>query len=220
MKILLVDDHPLVRAAMKDLLQEVHAAEPDEAGSCEEALLRTAKQSYDLVLLDLMMPGLNGLDALKTFRSAAPDVPVVVLSRAEDPDTILKALECGAMGFIPKSSSTQLIQQALKLVIFAKAVYVPPIALEAHDLSHISAETSRRDEVLGRFTPRERQVLDLYIRGDSYKEIARALDIELNTVKTHVAAVLQHLQVPTRAKAVCAAAKLGMSLESGAQRDP
>jgi DNA-binding NarL/FixJ family response regulator len=102
MKILLVDDHPLLRSGMRFLLRSLDAAlETDEAGNCADALQRLAGGSYDLVLLDLKMPGLNGLDALAALRAAAPGTPLVVVSGESDPGVVRAAIEGGAMGFIP-----------------------------------------------------------------------------------------------------------------------
>ena len=196
MKILLVDDHALFREGLKCLLPGLDAGlELDEAGTCAEALERAATHSYDLVLFDLKMPGLNGLDALTALRDAVPAVPVVVLSGEDDPRTIRAAIERGAMGFIPKSSTPELLIQALRLVL-ANGVYLPPTALH--------------DETMPGITPRQREVLHRVIQGKTNKVIARELGISDGTVKEHLKAVLRSLGAHTRTEAVYVAAKLGL----------
>lgn len=206
-KVLLVDDHVLFREGLKSLLRCLDAeVEMDEAGTCAEALECVATRSYDLVLLDLKMPGRYGLDALTALCEAVPDVPVVVLSGEDAPDTIRAAINLGAMGFIPKSSTPELLTQALRLVL-AKGVYLPPAALDA---SPVPSETSRSDEAQLGITPRQLEVLLCVIQGKTNKEIARQLGIADGTVKEHLKAVRSRFGVRTRTAAVYAAAKLGL----------
>src|ERR1700687_3002845 len=131
MNILLIDDHALFREGLKFLLRSLDAAlEVDEAGNCAKALEHAAARSYDLVLLDLKMPGVEGLDALVALRDAISAVPLVVLSGEDNPGVIRAAIERGAMGFIPKSSTPEVLVQALRLVL-AHGVYLPPAVLDA-----------------------------------------------------------------------------------------
>ena len=200
MKILLVDDHALFRQGLRSLLLPLDVdLEIDEAGTCAEALERAATSRYDLVLLDLKMPGQSGLDALAALRAAIPDVPIVVLSGEDDPHTIRGAIESGAMGFIPKSSSHDLLIQALRLVL-AKGVYLPALALDGVDAK------------LPGITPRQLDVLRYVIQGMPNKVIARELNISDWTVKQHVSDVLHRLNARNRTEAVYAAAKLGLRL--------
>ena len=115
MNILLVDDHALFRGGLKFLLQQLDTGLVlDEAGNCAQALERAEVRRYDLVLLDLNMPGVSQLDALAALREAVPDAPVVVLSGEADPRVVRAAIEGGAMGFIPKSSTPEVMVQALR----------------------------------------------------------------------------------------------------------
>jgi len=214
MKILLVDDHPLLRGGMRFLLRSLDAAlEMDEAGNCAEALERVAAGSYDLVLLDLNMPGINGLDALAALRGAAPDMPLVVVSGESDPGVVRSAIEGGAMGFIPKSSSPEVLIQALRLVL-AHGIYLPPLVLEAAYAAPASAPASPRIEPieLPGLTTRQMEVLRCVIRGKPNKAIARELELSEGTVKAHLAAVFHALGVHSRTEAVYAAANLGLRL--------
>jgi DNA-binding NarL/FixJ family response regulator len=215
MKILLVDDHPLLRGGMRFLLRSLDAdLETDEADDCNQALELVAEHSYDLVLLDLKMPGLNGLDALAALRNAAPGIPLVVLSGESDPGIVRAAIEGGAMGFIPKSSTPEVLIQALRLVL-AQGVYLPTVVLEAARSGTASAplaQTAADDAALPGISPRQMEVLHRIIKGKPNKVIARELDLSEGTVKAHVSAVFQALGVHSRTEAVYAAAKLGLRL--------
>jgi DNA-binding NarL/FixJ family response regulator len=213
MKILLVDDHPLLRAGMRFLLRSLDdGLEMDEAGNCTQALELVAGRSYDLVLLDLNMPGLNGLDALAALRAAAPGMPLVVLSGEIDPGVVRAAIEGGAMGFIPKSSTPEVLTQALRLVL-AHGVYLPPLVLEAAYAAPSSSSLTRTaSTVLPGLTPRQMEVLRCVIKGQPNKVIARELELSEGTVKVHLSGVFQALGAHSRTEAVYAAAKLGLRL--------
>ena len=217
MKVLLVDDHVLFRDGLKFLLRALDPGlEPDEAGNCAEALERAGEHDYDLVLLDLKLPGRNGLDALDALREAVPGVPLVVLSGEDDPHTIRTAIERGAMGFIPKSSTSDVLVKALQLVL-ARGVYLPPAALDT-DYSFAAASAlpppqgGPGDTTLEAITPRQMEVLRCVIQGKPNKVIARELGIASGTVKQHVSGVLRSLGAHNRTEAVYAAAKLGLRL--------
>src|SRR5689334_20600902 len=131
MNVLLIDDHVLFREGLKFLLRSLDAElEVDEAGDCAEALEHAAARGYDLVLLALKLPGAAGLDALEARRDAIPSAPLVVLSGEQSPAVVRAAIERGAMGFIPKSSTPKLLIQALRLVL-SRGVYLPPAVLDA-----------------------------------------------------------------------------------------
>jgi DNA-binding NarL/FixJ family response regulator len=214
MKILLIDDHALFREGLKFLLRSLDAAlEVDEAGNCAKALEYAAARSHDLVLLDLKMPGVEGLDALSALREAIPAVPLVVVSGEDNPGVVRAAIERGAMGFIPKSSTPEVLVQALRLVL-AHGVYLPPTVLDAGGTASVSAasQTSAGQAALSGLTPRQVDVLRCVIQGKPNKIIARELDISEGTVKAHLSSVLRAFGVRNRTEAVYAAAKLGLTL--------
>ena len=216
MKILLVDDHPLLRGGMRFLLRSLDAdLEMDEASNGTQALECVAAQTYDLVLLDLKMPGLNGIDALAALRAAVPGTPLVVLSAEDDPAVVRTAIEGGAMGFIPKSSTPEVLIQALRLVL-AQGVYLPPAVLEAahpaSSNSSFSVRTGPDEGMLPGLTPRQMDVLRCVIRGKANKVIARELEVSEGTVKAHLSAVFLALGAHNRTEAVYAAAKMGLRL--------
>lgn len=216
MNVLLVDDHPLLRGGMRFLLRSLDAdLKMDEASDGGQALDLVAARSYDLVLLDLKMPGLNGLDALAALRAAVPGTPLVVLSAEDDPGVVRAAIEGGAMGFIPKSSTPEVLIQALRLVL-AHGVYLPPAVIDAphSTFSHPSSfgKADPGDGQLPGLTQRQMDVLRCVIKGETNKAIARELEVSEGTVKAHLSAVFQALGAHNRTEAVYAAAKLGLRL--------
>jgi DNA-binding NarL/FixJ family response regulator len=213
-KILLIDDHALFRGGLKFLLRSLDdALEVDEAGNCAQALELAAAGRYELVLLDLKMPGVAGLDALAALREALPEAPLVVLSGEDNPGVVRAAIERGAMGFIPKSSTPDVLIHALRLVL-ARGVYLPPMVLDAAARAPVSAAsgTSADQAVLPGLTPRQMAILHFVIQGKPNKIIARELNISEGTVKSHLSSVLHALGTRNRTEAVYAAAKLGLRL--------
>jgi DNA-binding NarL/FixJ family response regulator len=214
MKMLLVDDHALFREGLKLLLRSLGGdLEPDEAGDCAQALDKMAGGRYDLVLLDMNLPGRGGLDALTALREAAPSTPVVVLSGEEDPQLVRGAIDRGAMGFIPKSSTPEILIPALRLAL-AGGVYLPPAVLDtrAGSARPASPQPKAEEAAPAGLTQRQTAVLRCVIQGKPNKVIARELDISEGTVKAHLSAVLQALGAHNRTEAVYAAARLGLRL--------
>lgn len=226
MKILLVDDHSLFREGLRHLLSELAAdATILEAGSGSEALAAVSQNlDLDLILLDLSLPDLGGLEILTRLHDSQPEIPVVVLSGSEQIADIIAALEIGARGYIPKSASSQVLCAALKLV-FAGAVYVPPAvfatpcldasAQPAPKLADLwrAGESVSDPAALG-LTPRQQDVLKLIVEGKSNKLIARELGIEESTVKVHISPVLKALKVTNRVHAILAVGRLGIKFDS------
>ncbi|MEO5375751.1 MAG: response regulator transcription factor [Alphaproteobacteria bacterium] len=202
MKVLIADDHPLVRSGMRAVLNDF---DPDmvvvEAVDFPQVLARVEQHpDLTLVLLDLNMPGSERFSGVAALVERCPTVPVVVLAGSEDPADVRGALDRGAAGYIPKSSSTAVILTALRLVL-AGGVYVPPAALHAGAAESPPAPPPPAHDLL---TERQVEVLALMRQGKSNKEIARALGIAESTVKAHVSVILKALNVTSRAKAVVA----------------
>lgn len=239
MRVLLVDDHTLFREGIALLLRPlVQPLETWEAGSCEEAVdVIEQRGAADLVLIDLGLPGASGLEGVRQLREAHPEMPVVVMSSADDKDTVLAALDAGAMGFIPKSSTSAVMIGALKLIL-AKGIYLPPSVFLATrhlapapassvaaasapvavapvppaGLAAASEAPAVRPTDLG-LTQRQAEVLHLLLQGKPAKLIGRELDLSLSTVKAHTSAVLRALNVTTRTQAVVAAGRIGLRFE-------
>lgn len=221
MKILLVEDHALFREGFRLLLQQIDAqAHILEAGDARSAFAcASAHDDLGLVLLDLGLPDMPGLDVISEFRERFPACPVVVLSGSDDRDTVMASLDRGAMGFIPKASNSQLLMGALQLV-FANGVYIPPSVLLRPAGSATNANSTALNHARGASQPselglteRQVEVLRLLVQGQSNKLIARKLDLAEATVKAHVTAVLRALKVTTRTQAVLAVGELGWSLK-------
>lgn len=210
MKLLVVDDHALFREGLKLLLTGLEPqARLQEAGDLVQALKLADGADFDLILLDLKLPGPHGLDALESLRDASAGVPIVVLSGEDDPAVVRAAIERGAMGFIPKSSTPEVLIQALRLVL-ARGVYLPPLALGAR--AAVALPAGSAEIKLPGITERQMDVLRCVIRGKPNKVIARDLDISEGTVKLHLSAVFRALGAHNRTEAVYAAAKLGLRL--------
>jgi DNA-binding NarL/FixJ family response regulator len=214
MKILLVDDHVLIRDALRGVLKEL-AADADvlEASDCRQAMrMIDAHPDLHLILLDLNLPDRDGFAVLADLRSRHATISLVVLSALNDRENVLKALDLGALGFIPKSAPRDVMINALRL-IFAGGIYIPPEALGG-------AESKGRQPVAGRsllpadlgFTDRQMEVLALMMHGKSNKAISRLLKVAEPTVKHHVTAILKALKVANRTEAVIVVASLGWKL--------
>lgn len=217
MKILVADDHALFREGLRYVLARLDdAVEVLEARDGAEALALASRQpDLELVLMDLAMPGMDGVAGLRALRARIPSVPVVILAASEEPDDVRLVLDGGAMGFIPKSSTSDVMLSALRLVL-AGGVYLPPALLDRSPAAR--GPLPRRAtslEGLG-LTPRQHDVLRLLGRGKSNKEIAQALGLAEGTVKLHVSAILRALDVENRTQAVIAAARLlGLAGQTG-----
>jgi DNA-binding NarL/FixJ family response regulator len=203
MRALVIDDHPLsqeiVPMVLAKALGEISVA---TEGTLEAAIARThSGEAPDLVLLDLGLPGCVGLDAIARFRRAFPELRLVVLSARCDRELILGALEAGAVGYIPKTSKPDVMIAALK-VIAAGGTYVPPEALE----EPLKGAPRRRGAL--DLTERQKEVLELILKGYNNERIAVELAIAPNTVKQHAHAIFTALGVSTRAQAVIAATRL------------
>ncbi len=218
MKFLVIDDHALIRQALQNMLRVLDSsAKVLESADCSAALALAAEQpDLDLILLDLHLPGMGGMDALTHFRQSHPSVPVVVLSGANDRQTVLTAIDRGAMGFIPKSSSNDVMLSALRLVL-SGGVYLPTEILDHAGLStvgNIGSKTLGRTPMELGLTDRQMEVLALLLQGKSNKLICRELGLAEGTVKIHVTAVLKALNVTSRTQAVIAASQLGLRFDA------
>ncbi len=213
MRLLIVDDHALFRQGLRFLLRDLDPQlEISEAGDCTEALA-LAGQPFDLVLLDLHMPGINGLEALQTVRQAFESSRIVVLSGDDDPRLVRQAIDEHAAGFIPKSSTPQVLLSALRLIL-ADGVYLPTVALRNVDDTGAGAGPELAGNRIGQvLSQRQLDVLRKAVQGKANKVIARELGISEGTVKAHLAAAFRALGVKNRTEAVYAAARSGLQLK-------
>lgn len=199
MHILLVDDHTLFREGLLHVLKQLDAEVlVYETANVEQAIQRlTLTRNIDLILLDIDLPGMDGLTALPSLQKLAPTVPIVVLSGSESPMHIQKALDNGAFGYIPKSHSSHQMREALSFVMRGD-IYVP-INLLDNPVASQNVLTARQIEVL-----------KLMATGLPNKSIAKTLQMAEATVKTHIAAILLTLGTHNRTQAVTEATRRGL----------
>lgn len=208
-RIVIVDDHPLFRGALRQALSTaISDVEILEAGSLDE-LSTTLEQTKgaELILLDLSMPGVQGLSGLLLLRAQSPEIPVVVVSASEDPGTVRRALEFGASGYIPKSLAVDKIRAAVRLILDGGVWSPPEIPLDGAT----DPETRDLATRLGTLTPQQVRVLMMLGEGLLNKQIAYKLSVSEATIKAHVSAILQKLGVDSRTQAVIAIGKIGGS---------
>jgi DNA-binding NarL/FixJ family response regulator len=202
---IVADDHPLFRNALGHTIGQAQpGARILEAGSLDEVLAAMdAAGEVDLVLFDLKMPGSRGFSGLMYLRAQYPAQPVCVVSASEDPATIRSALALGASGFIPKSASTEAIAEAIAAIL-AGGEWLPP-GLD------LAGEPDPQEELMRRLkslTPQQVRVLMMLSEGLLNKQIAFELGVSEATVKAHVSAILQKLEVENRTQAVLAAGRI------------
>lgn len=201
------DDHPLFRGAIKETLRSIDdQVNILEAGDFEAAKKLVAETpDVDLVLLDLTMPGTSGLSGLVTLRAMQAAVPVVIVSASDDVATIRRALELGASGYIRKSSSIEEIRNAINTVLAGGIAAPSNIELGAETDPDI-LDLIQRIQAL---TPQQARVLGMLAEGLLNKQIAYELGVSEATIKAHVSAVLQKLNVDSRTQAVIRLSKIG-----------
>jgi len=216
MNILVVDDHFLIRDALRDWLTKLNSeATILEAANGHQAIeLISEHTELQLVLLELDLPDRDGFSVLSELRKRHPTVSVVVLSARQDPESVARALDLGALGFIPKSERQEVLLSAIELV-FAGGTYIPSQFLlgEAHSSSRPDAPFAdgmrpRKPADFG-LTDRQLAVLELMMKGKSNKAICRELKRAEPTVKNHVTAILKALKVMNRTEAVIVVSSLG-----------
>jgi DNA-binding NarL/FixJ family response regulator len=218
MKVLIVDDHALLREALGRVLATlVPGAEVHEAAAPKQAFERIdAMPDLDLVLLDLALPGMHGLAMLRALRERHPAIAVVVVSASVDRETVRRALDSGAMGYIPKSSSNEVLKSALQLVL-SGGIYIPPELLGRGEEPAAPQSGVRAPADIG-LTERQAQILALLVQGEPNKVICRELDLAESTVKNQVTVILKALNVTNRTQAVLAADRLGLALPDPRRR--
>ncbi|MGH6814729.1 MAG: response regulator [Hyphomicrobiaceae bacterium] len=208
-RIIIVDDHPLFRGALNQALSTaIPSVKIAEAGSLDELDKKLSADAYDLILLDLAMPGVQGLSGLVHLRAQWPEIPVVVVSASEEARIVGSAIEFGASGYIPKSQPAERIREGVRKVLDGE-IWTPP-EIELAPRENAAGGLAAK---LATLTPQQARVLMMLGEGLLNKQIAFRLGVSEATVKAHVSAILQKLGVDSRTQAVIAVAKL-------AQGDP
>ncbi len=203
MKILIVDDHALFRESLSLALSGLEVGEQTilQAEESTQALaLARANPDLELILMDIDMPGTNGLDTIRSLHEVLPDVPVIIISAHEEHRSITRAMTLGAKGFIPKTTPIDIMLSALKLVL-SGGVYLPPQLLASHNVS---------DSAAVELTPRQMESLKYLQRGVQNKVIAHELNLSESTVKVHVRRIFTSLGAKNRSQAVNNAIEQGI----------
>jgi two-component system, NarL family, nitrate/nitrite response regulator NarL len=211
MKILIVDDHPIYRKGLIALLDQI---EPDtallQASDGAQALALIAENDdLDVVILDLVIPGMDGLRAIVEFGRIRPELPVIILSSSENPADVRAALANGALGYVPKSAAEHTLLAAIRIVLNGD-IYVPPFVLlqtETGQLSGLKIESGSDRSIL---TERQIEVLRRISAGQLNKIIAVELGLSEKTVKSHITAILRVLKVMNRSQAAAVARAAGI----------
>jgi DNA-binding NarL/FixJ family response regulator len=204
-KVLIADDHMVVRAGLRAILD----AEPDmqqvgETSSGEEAIERVRETQPDVVLMDLRMPGMGGLEAIRKIKNQYPDVQVVILTTYDDDSLIVRGLQAGARGYLLKDTPRQVLYDAIRAA--ARGESLLPENVIDRVVAHLQAPSQPGADIL---TPREQQVLVLMADGATNREIAYKLSIAERTVKTHVTSLFNKLGANSRVEAVSIALRHG-----------
>jgi DNA-binding NarL/FixJ family response regulator len=230
MKVLLIDDHPLILSALQTVIESLGTDTTVVGASSARAARETLKGDgdFDLVLLDLQLGDADGFDVLVEFRAKYPALPVVVVSASERASDVIRAVDAGAMGFVPKRASHATLFEALHMVM-SGGIFVPPMTMgyepapaalaESDTVPSVLRVLSEPDDDSGfhsntmslaeiGLTPRQTEVLALLLKGQPNKLIARELNLSVETVKDHVAAVLRTLGVSSRTQAVLAVSQM------------
>ena len=209
LNIIIADDHPLFRNALRQALSGSFANtnwfEADSADALQ-ALLEQTETSYDMVLLDLQMPGSHGYSTLIHLRTHFPELPVVVISAHEDAMTISRAVHYGSAGFIPKSASMETLADALTAVLYGDMWLPANIELQEID----EDATDQMASKLADLTPQQYKVLQMFAEGLLNKQIAYDLGVSEATIKAHATAIFRKLGVRNRTQAVIALQQLEM----------
>lgn len=204
-RIIIADDHPLFRAALRQTIEtQFGDALIEEAGDIETLTgLLDKNRECDLVLLDLAMPGVRGFSGLLLVRAQFPDIPVMIVSASDDQQTMSRSIDLGASGFLPKSTNADAIQASMKTVLDG-GIWVP----DGFTFDDAHAEIAEYTKRLSTLTPQQVRVLMMLSDGLMNKQIAYELSVSEATVKAHVSAILQKLNVDSRTQAVIVASKL------------
>ena len=214
-KILIVDDHPMVREGLSNMLE--NCDEISIAGSCgnsEEAIAKAHEVAPDVILMDIKMEGLNGIETAKQILAQKPEIKMIFLTIFEDTESIRLALQSGASGYILKHVSRQNLIDTIKRVHGGETIIDQSVFRQiVNDYTRLSKKLTEikpldKDEKRVELTPREQEILRQLVKGLTNKEISSATNLAVDTVKTHLRNIYQKLQVKNRTQAISLAMKL------------
>ncbi len=202
-RVLLVDDHALFRSGMAGLLRRESGFEVvGEAQDGEGALEMAKKLMPDIILMDIYMPGMGGLEATRRIKEVLPNVKIVMLTASNDDNDLFEAIKAGANGYLSKTIEPEAFFRMLRGVIRGEAPISGPTATKIlGEFTRLARRDARKASPKEQLSPRERKVLELLTRGETNKEIASSLSIAENTVKNHLSSILEKLHLENRVQA-------------------
>jgi DNA-binding NarL/FixJ family response regulator len=209
-RIVIADDHELARAGLRAMLTDQRGFElVGEASNGQEALLLCRRLQPDLALIDVRMPGMDGLSTCRAVKQECPATSVILVTMHANPEYLFEALKAGAAGYVLKDVSQRELISAVQKVLHGESILNQELV--ARLLQRLASETqSREDLPAGRLSPREREVLELLTKGQTNREIARKLTVSVSTVKIHVEHILAKLGVSDRTQAAVRAIETGL----------
>jgi DNA-binding NarL/FixJ family response regulator len=208
--VVLADDHPAYRLGLAQMLDDVDGIElVGQAAHGEEVVRLGAELAPDVVVMDLRMPGIDGIDATRKLRDASPRTAVIVLTMFEDDNSVFAAMRAGALGYLLKGAEQDEIVGAIRAVGRGEAIFGPEIARRV--IAHFAGMTGSAAVPFPTLTAREREILELIANGMGNAAIAQRLFLTLKTVRNHVSNIFVKLQVSDRAEAIVRARQAGMA---------
>jgi len=212
-RILIADDHTLFRDGLRALFNSLPDTEVvGEAATGAEAVTQAEQLQPDVVLMDIQMPGVNGIEATRQIVRTSPHVGVIVVTMFEDDDSVFAAMRAGARGYVLKGAGQEEMLRAIRAVAQGEALFGAGIATRL--MNFFTAPRTGAPDVFPDLTEREREILDLIARGYNNADIARELVISIKTVRNHVSNIFSKLQVADRAEAIIRARDAGLGRES------
>jgi len=213
-RVLIADDHALFREGVLAILKSVPDVEIiGEAGTGQEALTLASNLKPDIILMDIQMPDLNGVEATQRILKVQPDVGIIIVTMLEDDDSLFSAMRAGARGYVLKGADKAEMLKSIRSVAEGEAFFGPGIATRLLKFFHEKPSQLKRESSINPFpelTEREREILDCIARGDTNAEIAGQLTISLKTVRNHVSSIFNKLLVTNRAQAAIRARDAGL----------
>jgi DNA-binding NarL/FixJ family response regulator len=210
-RVLIADDHPVFRDGLRVLLDSLPDAEVvGEAASGEEAVKLAISEQPDVILMDLQMPGINGIEATRTILRTAPHIGVLVVTMFEDDDSVFAAMRAGARGYLLKGADQQEILRGIRAVASGEAIFGPAIAQRLISF-FAQPNPPLPPQIFPELTDREREILTGIARGKSNTQIADQLYLSQKTVRNHVSNIFSKLQVADRAQAIVRAREAGLA---------
>ena len=210
LRVLIADDHPLFRHGIREFLNLTANVEVvGEATSGADVIAQAEALHPDVILMDVNMPGVNGIEATRRILHDYPHIRILVVTMFEDDGTVFAAMRVGARGYILKDAEKENILRAIQAVANGEAIFSPTIATRLIDFFTTQASTLPK-EIFPSLTEREREILQLIARGQSNADIARELSLSSKTVYNYVSNILSKLQVADRAQAIIRAREAGL----------